>query len=950
MAIINGTGGDDTLNGGGGNDTLDGGDGNDTLYGGEGNDSLVGSAGNDKIYGGEGTDTLSGGDGDDYLSKYADTGAGLFFGGAGADSILGGLGNDSIDGGEGDDGWLEGYEGNDSIQGGQGDDTLRGDEGNDTLNGGAGNDSLYGGDGNDIYYVNSASDYVEDSGGVDTAYVSANFVKLPSSIDHVIYVDGAQALPYWIDALLPDDAAGLYFKALLGESKTFSYIFPASLPSYDRDADDAKGFTAFTATQMARTKVALAYVSSVVDLQFISTNNVAALNTLTFASNDQTNSGGYAKFPSTNYDGNDIFLDINSNNTSLADHTYGALTLIHEIGHSLGLKHPFDHQQAGEGGVAEPPYLTGTEDSTTWTVMSYESSTAQYYLQYSPLDIATLQYLYGPSKTARTGNDAYTVSASSANFIWDGAGVDVVDASAATQAATLYLSPGYWGFLGAAKAAKITSNGQFTVNFGSVIENLIGSAFDDQLYGNEIGNVIEGGAGNDTIEGWDGADSLVGGLGNDLLTGGAGSDTINGGAGLDTTVYTSRFAAYAVSALAAANSYTVVSDEGDDSLLNMERLQFSDAFLALDLDGNAGQTYRLYQASFNRTPDFAGLGGWIAAMDAGTTPVQVATSFMASDEFKSLYGASTTDAQFVALLYANALHRAAGAADVGYWVDQLKGAQTRAQVLIAFSESAENKASVLPNIATGIVYTNTAQNAGDAKGLSLSGTSANDTLVGSVGSDTVLGAAGNDSLLGGAGKDSLTGGAGNDTIDGGAGLDTAVFSGTRASHAITATTNASANVKDLSVSSTASGVDTLSLVERLKFDDVTLAFDTSGNAGQTYRLYQAAFNRTPDKAGLSDWVKGVDGGLTLLSVAGSFIQSAEFKSLYGASPTDAQFVNLLYTNALHRTADASGLAYWVDQLTSSAQTRAQVLCGFAESAENQASLIGFIQNGIELAG
>jgi Ca2+-binding RTX toxin-like protein len=444
--------------------------------------------------------------------------------------------------------------------------------------------------------------------------------------------------------------------------------------------------------------------------------------------------------------------------------------------------------------------------------------------------------------------------------------------------------------------------------------------------------------------------TLTGTAANDTLTGGTGSDTINGGAGLDTTVYTSRFAAYAVSALAAANSYTVVSDEGDDSLLNMERLQFTDAFLALDLDGNAGQTYRLYQASFNRTPDFAGLGGWIAAMDAGTTPVQVATSFMASDEFKSLYGASTTDAQFVALLYANALHRAAGAADVGYWVDQLKGTQTRAQVLIAFSESAENKASVLPDIATGIVYTNTAQNAGDAKGLSLNGTSANDTLVGSVGSDTVLGAAGNDSLLGGAGKDSLAGGAGNDTIDGGAGLDTAVFSGTRASHAITATTNASANVKDLSVSSTASGVDTLSLVERLKFDDVTLAFDTSGNAGQTYRLYQAAFNRTPDKAGLSDWVKGVDGGLTLLSVAGSFIQSAEFKSLYGASPTDAQFVNLLYTNALHRTADASGLAYWVDQLTSSAQTRAQVLCGFAESAENQASLIGFIQNGIELAG
>jgi len=389
-----------TIYGGAGNDFLCGSTGDDKIYGqadsdqlfgGYGSDALDGGDGNDTLYGGEGNDTLNGGDGADYLSKYGGTGDGLLIGGAGADSILGGLGNDSIDGGEGDDGWLEGYEGNDSLQGGPGDDTLRGDEGNDTLNGGAGNDSLYGGDGNDTYYINSARDHVEDSGGMDTAYVSANFVQLPSTIENVIYVDGAQALPYWIDALLPDDAAGLYFQALLGESKTFSYIFPTSLPSYDRDADDAKGFTPFTSAQIARTKVALAYISSVVDLQFVPTNNAAALNTLTFASNDQTNSGGYAQFPSTNYDGNDLFLDINSSNTSLADQTYGALTLIHEIGHSLGLKHPFDHQQAGEGGVAEPPYLIGTEDSTTWTVMSYESSRAQYYLQYSPLDIVRRQ-------------------------------------------------------------------------------------------------------------------------------------------------------------------------------------------------------------------------------------------------------------------------------------------------------------------------------------------------------------------------------------------------------------------------------------------------------------------------------------------------------------------------------------------------------------------------------
>jgi hypothetical protein len=87
--------------------------------------------------------------------------------------------------------------------------------------------------------------------------------------------------------------------------------------------------------------------------------------------------------------------------------------------------------------------------------------------------------------------------------------------------------------------------------------------------------------------------------------------------------------------------------------------------------------------------------------------------------------------------------------------------------------------------------------------------------------------------------------------------------------------------------------------------------------------------------------------MTMLKVAAAFIESGEFKALYGAAPTDTAFVNLLYTNALHRTADAGGLEYWINQLSSHAQSREQALLGFSESAENQASLIGVIQNGIE---
>ena len=277
------------------------------------------------------------------------------------------------------------------------------------------------------------------------------------------------------------------------------------------------------------------------------------------------------------------------------------------------------------------------------------------------------------------------------------------------------------------------------------------------------------------------------------------------------------------------------------------------------------------------------------------------------------------------MLYTNALHRSADTGGLGYWVNQLtSGLQTRAQVLISLSESAENKAAVLPAIVNGIVYATATQAAGPAKGQAFNGTTGNDSLIGTVSNDT------------------FTGGAGNDIINGGGGLDTAIYSGTRASHTATNANGA------LTVSGGSDGTDTLTNVERLKFDNAILAFDTSGNAGQTYRLYQAAFNRTPDKDGLSGWIKGVDQGLSMLKVAAAFIESGEFKTLYGNSPTDSSFVNLLYTNALHRTADAGGLEYWVNQLSSHAQSREQALLGFSESPENQAALIGVIQGGIEL--
>ena len=445
------------------------------------------------------------------------------------------------------------------------------------------------------------------------------------------------------------------------------------------------------------------------------------------------------------------------------------------------------------------------------------------------------------------------------------------------------------------------------------------TVFFDGLDGNDVLDaaatdrsvVASGGAGDDVLSGGQAAD---------LLTGDSGNDIINGGAGLDHAAYGSRHAAYTLNLNGSGN--TISGPEGADTLTGIERLRFQDAHLGFDVDGNAGQVYRLYKAAFARTPDLGGLGGWIAGMDSGLTLEQVANSFIASAEFQSLYGASSSNGQFVTALYLNVMGRAPDAGGYGYWVNQLASSlQTRAQVLVAFSESAENKSATAGLTANGILYASAEQAAGPARGQTFDGTPGMDTLMGSVGADTFNGAAGNDS------------------INGGAGIDISLYGGSKASHTITRSANG------LTVSGGTDGTDTLVNVERLKFADSALAFDLDGNAGQTYRLYQAAFDRTPDTPGLSDWIRGMDGGMSLKTVASGFIGSAEFQGLYGANPTNTQFIDLLYSNVLNRAPDQAGYDYWLDEMARG-MTRELVLIGFSESTENQAAVLPVIQGGI----
>lgn len=133
---------------------------------------------------------------------------------------------------------------------------------------------------------------------------------------------------------------------------------------------------------------------------------------------------------------------------------------------------------------------------------------------------------------------------------------------------------------------------------------------------------------------------------------------------------------------------------------------------------------------------------------------------------------------------------------------------------------------------------------------------------------------------------------------------------------------------------------------RLRFYDTSLALDIDGTSGKAYRLYRAAFARTPDLPGLSYWITAMDAGTTPEAVAIEFAKSTEFKTVYGAAPANADIVARYYQNVLGRQGEPAGVAYWVGLLDSKAATIAQVLYGFSESAENKDAVQATIGLGI----
>ncbi len=206
------------------------------------------------------------------------------------------------------------------------------------------------------------------------------------------------------------------------------------------------------------------------------------------------------------------------------------------------------------------------------------------------------------------------------------------------------------------------------------------------------------------------------------------------------------------------------------------------------------------------------------------------------------------------------------------------------------------------------------------------------------------------SVNGGGGRLHVDAGDGNDVIallgggqqvDGGAGTDTVVLAAARSAYSLTREGGT------LRLTDQTGAVSQLTNVERVAFADTTVSFDVTGTGGQAYRLYQAAFNRAPDEAGLGYHIRALDTlGLSLTRVAQDFINSPEFARTYGAL-SNHDFVVQLYANVLHRAPDAEGLKYHVNLLDTGTISRARDLVDFSESTENQAALVDIIAKGFE---
>ena len=322
-----------------------------------------------------------------------------------------------------------------------------------------------------------------------------------------------------------------------GQGVTLTYSFPAAGAShastygYYTTSDEWVGFQPLTAGEQAAAKAGLAAWSAVANINFVQVADTAAtVGEIRFAKSTNLDPGevAHAYLPASDTSAGDVWFNSNNWNAaqsaSITPGTDDFHTIIHELGHALGLKHSFEAPYAIPAGL----------DNYFYSIMSYsaqhtgDSGSASFYPT-TPMfyDLLAIQALYGRNMSHNAGNTVYTFVEGQKYFqtIDDASGIDTI-VYKGTSATTIDLAQGHFSSL-SAPIAFDTGSTRATVAIGpnTLIENATGGFGADKITGNNLDNTISGMAGNDQLFGYSGNDRIIGGGGNDLLVGGLGKDS-----------------------------------------------------------------------------------------------------------------------------------------------------------------------------------------------------------------------------------------------------------------------------------------------------------------------------------------------------------------------------------------------------------------------------------------
>lgn len=348
-----------------------------------------------------------------------------------------------------------------------------------------------------------------------------------------------------------------------------------------------EGLTPFTAAQKAATRLSFQLIEQLTPLVFKEViegpDGASPVGAMRFVNNTQKDTAGYANYPGDPSDpeAGDVFMSMAGIQSDHAPGSYEFATLLHEIGHAIGLKHPGNYNGSEKPSTEPGNYLATKEDNTQISLMSYnEHPQGLQRIDFGPYDLLALNYLYG-LKPQRTGDDVYRMTDDNGRRLQtliDDGGTDTLDLSAVTTPTTISLLGGSSSSLGlVGGVGSSTENAQTNLQlaFGTEIERVIGSPQADRITGSGVANTFSGGGGNDQID---------------------------GGEGIDTVLFGAARSAFTVTLTDGAWVVRGPVTEGTDQLKNIERLRFTDAGLVLDMQASqaGGQSALLIGAVLGR--------------------------------------------------------------------------------------------------------------------------------------------------------------------------------------------------------------------------------------------------------------------------------------------------------------------------------------------------------------